>query len=45
MRNGKGKEAKLVFMGHALMENRSGLLMGLCGERARRVRRSATLYP
>ena len=27
MRNGKGKEAKLVFMGHALMENRNGLLM------------------
>ena len=23
----KGKEAKLVFMGHALMENRNGLLM------------------
>ena len=27
MRKGKGKEAKLVFMGHALMENRSGMLM------------------
>ena len=27
MRKGKGKEAKLVFMGHALMENRNGLLM------------------
>ena len=26
MRNGKGKEAKLVFMGRALMENRKGLL-------------------
>ena len=27
MRKGKGKEAKLVFMGHALIENRNGLLM------------------
>ena len=27
MRKGKGKEAKLVYMGHALMENRNGLLM------------------
>ena len=27
MRKGKGKEARLVFMGHALMENRNGLLM------------------
>jgi transposase len=27
MRKGKGKEAKLVFMGHALMENRNGLLV------------------
>jgi transposase len=27
LRKGKGKEAKLVFMGHALMENRNGLLM------------------
>ena len=27
MRRGKGKEAKLVFMGHALMEDRNGLLM------------------
>lgn len=26
-RNGKGKEAKLSFMGHALMENRHGLLV------------------
>ncbi len=26
MRMGKGKEARLVFMGHALMENRNGLL-------------------
>jgi hypothetical protein len=27
MRKGKGKEAKLVCMGHALMENRHGLLV------------------
>ena len=27
MRKGKWKEAKLVFMGHALMENRNGMLM------------------
>ena len=26
MRNGKGREAKLSFMGHALMENGNGLL-------------------
>ncbi len=27
LRKGKGKEAKLCFMGHALMENRSGLVV------------------
>ncbi len=27
LRKSKGKEAKLVFMGHALMENRNGLLV------------------
>jgi transposase len=27
MRKGKGQEARLVFMGHALMENRNGLLV------------------
>jgi transposase len=27
MRKGRGKEAKLVFMAHALMENRNGLLV------------------
>jgi transposase len=27
LKEGKGKEAKLVFMGHALMENRHGLLV------------------
>jgi transposase len=29
-RKGPGKEAKLCFMGHGLMENRSGLLVGAC---------------
>jgi transposase len=33
-RKGVGKEAKLCFMGHALMENRSGLLVGACLTRA-----------
>src|ERR671916_422778 len=33
-RKGKGKEAKLCFMGHALMENRSGLVVGACLTRA-----------
>jgi len=33
-RKGRGKEAKLCFMGHALMENRSGLLVGTCLTRA-----------
>ena len=27
-RKGRGKEAKLAFMGHALMENRNGLIVG-----------------
>ena len=27
LKKGKGKEAKLVFMGHALMENRHGMLV------------------
>jgi hypothetical protein len=27
LKKGKGKEAKLVFMGHALMENRNGMLV------------------
>jgi len=27
LRKGKGKEARLVFMGHALMENRNGMLV------------------
>jgi len=29
-RKGTGKEAKLCFLGHALMENRSGLVVGAC---------------
>jgi transposase len=29
-RKGSGKEAKLCFMGHALMENRSGLVVDAC---------------
>jgi transposase len=29
-RKGKGKETKLCFMGHALMENRHGLLVDAC---------------
>ena len=27
LRKGKGKEARLVFMAHALMENRHGMLV------------------
>ena len=33
-RKGPGKEAKLSFMGHGLMENRSGLLVDACVTRA-----------
>src|SRR5690349_313969 len=29
-RKGEGKEAKLCFMGHALMENRNGLIVDAC---------------
>jgi transposase len=29
-RKGKGREAKLCFMGHSLMENRNGLLVDMC---------------
>jgi transposase len=29
-RKGRGKEAKLCFMGHALMENRNGLVVDAC---------------
>ena len=29
-RNGPGKEAELCFMGHALMENRNGLVVDAC---------------
>ena len=33
-RKGRGKEAKLGFMGHALMENRNGLIVGAVSTRA-----------
>ena len=33
-RKGSGKEAKLCFIGHGLMENRSGLLVAACLTRA-----------
>ena len=33
-RKGRGKEAKLCFMGHGLMENRSGLVVQACVTRA-----------
>ena len=33
-RKGAGKEAKLCFMGHALMENRNGLVVGAVATRA-----------
>jgi len=33
-RKGRGKEAKLAFMGHALMENRNGLIVGAVATRA-----------
>src|SRR5580704_14789209 len=33
-RKGSGKEAKLCFMGHALMENRNGLIVGAIATRA-----------
>ena len=34
MRKGKGREARLSFMGHALMENDNGLLMDFVVNRA-----------
>jgi transposase len=33
-RKGRGKEAKLCFMGHALMESRNGLIVGATATRA-----------
>jgi hypothetical protein len=33
-RKGPGKEARLCFIGHALMENRSGLIVGAVTTRA-----------
>ena len=42
MRKGKGKEARLVCMGHALMENRNGLLLDfLVSEATDRAERDA----
>ena len=34
IRKGPGKEARLVFIGHALMENRNGLVVGAVATRA-----------
>ena len=48
-RKGPGMEAKLCFMGHALMENRSGLLVDTCltqaGGHAERVAALAMIEP
>ena len=40
-RKGKGKEGKLVFMSHALMENRNGLLADFQVSPGRAARRRA----
>ncbi len=48
-RKGPGQEAKLCFIGHALMENRSGLLVDTCltqaGRHAERVAALALIEP
>ena len=48
-RKGPGMEARLCFMGHALMENRSGLLVDTCltqaGGHAERVAALAMIEP
>ena len=48
-RKGLGQEAKLCFMGHALMENRSGLLVDTCltqaGGHAERIAALAMIEP
>jgi transposase len=48
-RKGSGKEAKLCFIGHGLMENRSGLLVDACltpaGGHAERVAALAMIEP
>ena len=36
MKKGKGREARLSFMGHALMENDNGLLMDFVVSRSHR---------
>jgi transposase len=44
-RKGPGKEAKLCFIGHGLMENRSGLLVDAClGEAGGHAERVAALH-
>jgi transposase len=43
-RRGRGKEAKLAFMGHALMENRNGLIIGAVATRAIPAMPSACVY-
>jgi transposase len=44
-RKGPGKEAKLCFMGHALMENRNGLVVDACLTEANgHAERTAALY-
>jgi transposase len=44
-RKGAGKEAKLCFIGHGLMENRSGLLVDAClGEAGGHAERVAALH-
>jgi hypothetical protein len=40
-RKGPGKEARLCFMGHALMENRNGLIVGAVTTRVLRAMPSA----
>ena len=45
MRKGKGRDARLSFMGHALMENGNGVADGLCGEQGHWGWRSVRLCP
>jgi transposase len=45
LRKGRGKEAKLCFLGHALMENRHGLIVDACLTRANgHAERTAALH-
>ncbi len=43
-RKGAGKEAKLCFLGHALMENRSGLVVSACLTRAEGTPKGSRLW-